>query len=197
MKTPARNVSSERARELSQKQSKVLCNMKTPSLQVSEPTPWPRSGNGASHVSNGANRARTSALSLAEEAQRYRDNHHFVPLRLQGKDPAIMGMGWQKRTLASPLPDFQDGDNIGFLLGEPSGWVVRIDPDFATVPGVVDLLYPEVTATFGRASAPCSGRLYVCEGQKSKDFRLPNSMKDDQRLRGLRGGCQSDCCGRQ
>jgi hypothetical protein len=60
--------------------------------------------------------------------------------------------------------------------------VVRIDPDFATVPWVVNILYPEATATFGRASAPCSGRLYVCEGQKSKDFRLPNSMKNDPRL---------------
>jgi hypothetical protein len=269
MKAPARNVSSERARELSQKQSKVICNMKTPSLQdetasnqrdaalnavgevishVTDPKTGARiatlkslpgkllavevvgdearthaplsstdrdgrerraevsiylqstrgrvmnapietktnsggvSGTAPPHISPDCAEAKTSVAGLTAAAGEYRDNHHFVPLQLQGKDPTIMGKGWHKRTLESPLPNFQDGDNIGFLLGEPSGWVVRIDPDFATVPWVVNILYPEATATFGRASAPCSGRLYVCEGQKSKDFRLPNSMKNDPRL---------------
>jgi hypothetical protein len=73
-------------------------------------------------------------LQLAKAAEKYRSNHHWVPLRLQGKNPDCMGKGWQKRTLDNTVPDFQDGDNIGILLGEPSGHLVRLDPDWQPIP---------------------------------------------------------------
>ena len=111
--------------------------------------------------------------ALTQAAQAYRDNHHWVPLRLKGKDPKCMGEGWDERTLADPVPEFKRGDNIGILLGKPSGDIVQLDPDFSAVPAVTEILFPEPSLMSGRKSAPRSGRLYVCKDCKSKDFQLP------------------------
>jgi hypothetical protein len=118
---------------------------------------------------------------LIEAARTYRDNHHWVPLRLQGKNPACMGKGWEKRTTNDAIPNFEEGDNIGFLLGAPSGGVIRLDPDYQSIPDVTSLLFPEPTAIFGRKTSPRSGRLYVCDGLESTDFKLPD-MKGEKRL---------------
>ena len=120
--------------------------------------------------------------AMLDAAIAYRDNHHWVPLRLIGKSPDVMGSGWQKRTLTDPVPEFEAGDNIGILLGAPSDNLVRLDPDFETIKAVIDILFPEPTTIAGRKSSPRSTRLYSCEDTKSKDFNLPNAMKDDQRL---------------
>jgi hypothetical protein len=137
-------------------------------------------------MSNIGEKTKTSkgakAHKLTEAAQKYRSNHHWVPLRLQGKSPDCMGKGWNERTLQDAVPEYKDRDNIGFLLGEPSGGVVRLDPDFPSVPEITDLLFPEPTAIFGRKSAPRTGRLFVCKGLNTKNFVLPKAMKDDKRL---------------
>jgi hypothetical protein len=69
------------------------------------------------------------------------NNHHWVPLQLQGKNPQVMGQGWAKRTLADELPKYADGDNIGILLGKPSGDLVRLDPDLGCIPEVTNILF--------------------------------------------------------
>lgn len=116
------------------------------------------------------------ATLLAEAAQKYRENHHWVPLRLEGKSPDCMGKGWNKRTLKNAPPKFKDDDNIGILLGEQSGDLMRLDRDYPEISGVMDILWPEPTLEFGRKSALRSGRLYNCKA-KSKDFNLPKSME--------------------
>jgi len=108
---------------------------------------------------------------LTEAARKYRD--HWVPLRLNGKSP--YDAKWQKRTHKDAVPKFKDTDNIGILLGKPSGDLVRLDPDFEAIPDVTSILFPEPTLTFGRASSPRCGRLYTC-AVKSTDFKLPRSM---------------------
>jgi hypothetical protein len=117
---------------------------------------------------------------LHQSAATYRDNHHWVPLRLNGKRP--VGNDWQKRTLADPLPQFREGDNIGVLLGAPSGGIVRLDPDFPSIPAVTKALFPAPSMRFGRRSSPGSGRLMICDGIKTTNFRFPKIMKDDPRL---------------
>jgi hypothetical protein len=109
-------------------------------------------------------------------AKEYR-TRGWVPLRLQGKSPQCMGRKWSERTLANDLPAFQHGDNIGILLGPASGNLVRLDPDWQSIPAVTEILWPEPTLTFGRAGAPLSGRLIVSE-LKSQDFTVPSAMKD-------------------
>jgi hypothetical protein len=124
---------------------------------------------------------RKRACRLIEAAQAYHDNHHWVPLRLRGKSPEVMGEGWTKRTLADGIPTFQEDENIGVLLGKPSGDLVRLDPDYPSVPEVTSILWSKPSACFGRASAPGSGRLYICK-VKSTNFLLPITMKNDPRL---------------
>jgi len=132
---------------------------------------------------NGAT-SKTQAAQLTAAARAYHDNHHWVPLRLEGKSAECMGTGWQRRTLDDPLPQFKDGDNLGLLLGAPSGGLVRLDPDWLPIPEVTDILFPETTATFERAGTPRYGRLFICREElgKDKNFKLPNFMKDDDRL---------------
>ena len=103
----------------------------------------------------------------------------WVPLCLNGKKP--LGKAWQKRTLADPIPQFHECSNIGILLGEPSGGLVRLDYDFPRVPGVYEELFSP-SLTFGRASSPSGGRLFACEGLKTTNFNLPDSIKGDKRL---------------
>jgi hypothetical protein len=93
-----------------------------------------------------------------------------------------MGADWDERTLDHPIPTFTNNCNIGILLGEPSGGVVRVDPDFPAIPEVAAILFPEPTMVFGRKSSPRSGRLYTCRGLKTKNFKLPGTVKDDPRL---------------
>ena len=122
----------------------------------------------------------TRATQLAEAARKYRGNHHWVPLVLKdGKNPGYAG--WQKHKLEDAIPRFNDDDNIGILLGKPSGDLVRLDPDFAAIPAVFNILFPEPTLTFGRASSPQAGRLITC-AVKSTNFKLPESTRDDPRL---------------
>jgi hypothetical protein len=116
---------------------------------------------------------------LQKNAIAYRNNHHWVPLRLTGKRP--VGEKWQKRTLADAVPEFRNGDNIGVLLGTPSGGVVRLDPDFPSIQDVVKILHPEPSMRFGRKSSPGSGRLLICN-IKTTNFKLPDAMKEDPRL---------------
>ena len=72
-------------------------------------------------------RCTTRATQLAEAARKYRDNHHWVPLVLKdGKNPGYAG--WQKHKLEDADPeDLNDDDNIGILLGKPSGDLVQLD----------------------------------------------------------------------
>jgi hypothetical protein len=110
-----------------------------------------------------------------------RDYHDkgWVSLCLEGKRP--MGKAWQKRTLADQIPEFEEDSNIGILLGEPSGGLVRLDYDLPQVPGLHEELFPS-TLMFGRPSAPATGLLVFCKGLKTTNFILPKSMKDDRRL---------------
>jgi hypothetical protein len=121
------------------------------------------------------------SAKLTEDARQYRDNHHWVPLRLNGKNPNVMGEGWEERTLKDAVPKFKEKDNIGILLGKPSGDLVRLDADFPAIPDVTDVLFPEATMTFGRASSSRSGRLVTCK-IKSTNFKLPESMRGHPRL---------------
>src|SRR5262249_7358368 len=114
----------------------------------------------ASNGHNTGSPGRTQAAALTAAASTYRDNHHWVPLRLQGKNPECRGRGWQPPPLQDPFPKFKDGENKGILLGGPSGGIGPLDPDLPTIPEGPDPLFPETTAVFERASAPRYGRLF-------------------------------------
>ncbi|MEQ8770045.1 MAG: DUF3987 domain-containing protein [Phycisphaerales bacterium] len=53
-----------------------------------------------------------------------------------------------------------DPQNVGVLMGEPSGWVVDVDLDDELALELADEHLPETAAVFGRDSRPRSHRLY-------------------------------------
>jgi putative DNA primase/helicase len=71
--------------------------------------------------------------------------------------------GWaQWRLTEDQLPDHFDGrpQNIGVLLGEPSGWLIDIDLDHHRAVELADEFLPPTPLVFGRPGKPRSHRLY-------------------------------------
>jgi hypothetical protein len=81
---------------------------------------------------------------------------------LNGKKPTLDG--WPSRMLdEEDLPRyFNNGQNVGGLLGEPSGGLVDVDLDMVQAVAAADVLLPE-TLEYGRKGNPRSHRLYVCD----------------------------------
>jgi hypothetical protein len=84
-----------------------------------------------------------------------------VPVPHRGKNPGLTG--WQElRLTEAELPShFRGGpQNIGVLLGEPSGWLVDVDLDHRRCVERADEFLPPTPAAFGRPAKPRSHRLY-------------------------------------
>ena len=88
-----------------------------------------------------------------------------IPVPHRGKNPGFKG--WEQARLAEPdLPAHFNGQpqNIGLLLGEPSGWVVDVDLDHARCVERADEFLPPTDAVFGRPAKPRSHRVYLVTG---------------------------------
>ncbi len=84
-----------------------------------------------------------------------------IPIPFQSKNPGFEG--WQHlRLLEDQLRDHFNGkpQNIGVLLGEPSGWLVDVDLDHPCAVELADQYLPATPLVFGRPGKPRSHRLY-------------------------------------
>lgn len=99
----------------------------------------------------------------------------LAPVRLAPRDKRAIEDGWQNRVHDedSVRTDFKPGENVGALMGEPSGWIVDIDLD---TPEAVEHApkYLPPTCMFGREGKPASHYLYRVVGAKSKVWKLPD-----------------------
>ena len=95
-----------------------------------------------------------------------------IPIPTRSKNPNRPG--WQtERWDESDLPDlFSNGQNIGVLMGEPSGGLVDVDLDRPEVRQLAPKYLPETGAIFGRKSSPASHWLYACNTD-TKQHSLP------------------------
>lgn len=84
----------------------------------------------------------------------------LVPVRPRSKQPAVPG--WTDlRLIEADLPrHFPEGQNVGVLLGEPSGWIVDVDIDDDDALAIADQFLPPTEMEWGRESRPRSHRLY-------------------------------------
>jgi len=94
-----------------------------------------------------------------------------VPIPGGRKRPVISS--WQElRIRSEELNEYFNGhpQNVGILLGEPSGWVVDVDLD---VPEAVELgpLFLTSTVKSGRESAPRSHWWYRSEGAHTQRWK--------------------------
>jgi Primase C terminal 2 (PriCT-2)/Bifunctional DNA primase/polymerase, N-terminal len=102
--------------------------------------------------------------------------HHgwrLVAVPPGGKAP--LDRGWPQRIIAEPdLPRlFGHGENIGIILGAPSGHLVDVDLDCPEAVLLADRYLPPTSAVFGRASKPQSHRFYIAEGCRYVSFADP------------------------
>jgi len=84
-----------------------------------------------------------------------------VPIPFRSKNPGFNG--WeQTRLKEGDVPAHFDGQpqNIGILLGEPSGWLVDVDLDHVRCVALADQFLPPTPAVFGRPGKPRSHRIF-------------------------------------
>jgi hypothetical protein len=86
-----------------------------------------------------------------------------IPIPRGEKGPRISG--WPSLRLnEADLPTyFENGPNIGLILGEKSGNLVDVDLDADEALCVADFFLPQSAFVFGRASKPRSHRFFVCD----------------------------------
>lgn len=102
-----------------------------------------------------------SALELLAEG--------IKPVRLVPRDKKALEPGWPRRIHdeVSVREEFQHGENVGALVGEPSGWVVDVDIDSMKALALASEFLPP-TRTFGRKSKRGSHRLYRVRGAATR-----------------------------
>ncbi len=84
-----------------------------------------------------------------------------IPIPHQRKNPGFNG--WeQTRLKEGDLASRFNGQpqNIGVLLGEPSGWLIDVDLDHLRCVELADQFLPPTPAVFGRPGKPRSHRIY-------------------------------------
>jgi putative DNA primase/helicase len=109
----------------------------------------------------------------------YRRGWIPLPVLLRSKRPTMKE--WQDfRPAEEDLPSHFDGtpQNIGVLLGEPSGGLVDVDIDALEALKIAPEVLPSTGATFGRKSKPESHWLYTASVQKSVKFTDPAAGGD-------------------
>ena len=112
----------------------------------------------------------------------------IVPVEVMRGDKKPLRNEWQRATLASSkaeIPTWREGNNVGALWGEPSGWIIDVDIDCEDAVKAAHLHLPQ-TLTYGRESSPRSHHLFHCVGAENTKYALdPLAMKERGTLRAM------------
>lgn len=105
----------------------------------------------------------------------YRQRGWFcVPLRPRSKSPVRNDWPNVRIETDDIKSHFSTKDNVGIILGEPSGWLVDVDLDCPEAIELADSYLPPTSAITGRASAPRSHRWYIATGATTEKHTDPN-----------------------
>lgn len=128
-------------------------------------------------------------MSTTEQRQRaagglIRRGAAVIPVPSGKKKPSLPG--WEAlRISEEEVPDYwTNGQNVGLLCGDPSGWRVDVDLDAGEAVKIAFRFLPP-TLTGGRESRPHSHAWYVSVGAESQDWKdLDNSKLIELRSTG-------------
>jgi hypothetical protein len=102
----------------------------------------------------------------------------YAPIPVPAGSKKVTRPGWEseRHTLEDVPHCWNNGQNIGLLTGEPSGWLVDVDLD---VPEAVSIARRvlEPTRTSGHGDAPDSHWWYVAEGAETREYRDTDGKK--------------------
>lgn len=108
-----------------------------------------------------------------------------VPIPARQKAPKMSG--WQNLRLTEEElpPRFTNGENVGVLLGEPSGWLTDVDLDCPEAVALAGCMLPQTNAIFGRPGKRRSHFLYICHNSQTVKFQdVDKSMIVEMRSTG-------------
>ena len=124
-----------------------------------------------------ASRSRTGPASVSTTEARRRAAARYIeggtaPIPVpDGEKKAALDQWQYLRLTPEDIPEYWDnGQNIGLLCGEPSGWRVDVDLD---VPEAVRIAgrFLELTLTSGRRNKPHSHWWYLAPGAETTKFK--------------------------
>ncbi len=112
---------------------------------------------------------------VREQVAIYRQRGWFcVPLRPRSKSPVRNDWPNVRIETDDIKSHFSAKDNVGIILGEPSGWLVDVDLDCHEAIELADSFLPPTSAITGRPSAPRSHRWYIASGAMTEKHTDPN-----------------------
>jgi len=104
--------------------------------------------------------------------------HGYAPIPIPADSKNPNRPDWQgERHTSEDVPRcWTNGQNVGVLTGEPSGWRVDVDLDSDEAVRIAGRFLPP-TLTSGRESRPHSHWWYVSQGARSQDWKAPDGDK--------------------
>jgi putative DNA primase/helicase len=112
-----------------------------------------------------------------------------VPTPPRSKNPGdAVGKGWQKLRLSKDdLSEFfNNGNNIGLILGIPSGGLIDVDCDWKESVFLAPRFLPTTGMISGRETSPCSHYWFTALGVKTKQFVDPTDSDERSMIVELR-----------
>ena len=112
---------------------------------------------------------------VREQVARYLHRGWYsVPLLPRSKKP--IRADWPQLRIGSEdiKTAFSPKDNVGLILGEPSGWLIDVDLDCDEAIELADQFLPSTPAITGRPSSPRSHRWYIAAGAITQKHSDPN-----------------------
>ncbi|WP_164102530.1 bifunctional DNA primase/polymerase [Candidatus Laterigemmans baculatus] len=113
-------------------------------------------------------------LGVREQVAIYRrQGWYCVPLRPRSKMP--VRADWPNLRIEADAinAEFSPKDNVGLILGEPSGWLVDVDLDCQEAVALADQYLPATPAITGRPSAGDSHRWNIAAGATTEKHTDP------------------------
>ena len=110
-------------------------------------------------------------------ARRYIERGYApIPVPANSKNPNRTGWESERWTIEGVPDAWNNGQNIGLLTGEPSGWLVDVDLDCPEAARAAEHFLPP-TLTSGRASSPGSHRWYVSPDTENGEWKDADGKK--------------------
>ncbi len=116
------------------------------------------------------------SIDVRAQVAAYRQRGWYcVPLRPRSKSPVRNDWPNLRIDASDIKTSFSAKDNVGIILGEPSGWLVDVDLDCDNAIELADKVLPPTPAITGRPSAPRSHRWYIAAGAITEKHTDPHS----------------------
>lgn len=128
-------------------------------------------------------------ISPIKEAAHHLLDRGFMPVPISPGTKMPIGDAWQSKRYSHPDIErvFAGNENIGIMLGDPSGGLVDVDLDCDEAIELAPLYLPPTPAVTGRGKRPGSHWWYIAPGLNTRQHRDKSSRASIVELRSTGG----------